>query len=193
MYPFRGTKDLYKSQTLTQNDNFEDIEWEQERPANNTISITNALGILMGAYSNFSDDSDNEKPLSVKSEATNKLRVVSSESCNSDDEMPVHAPIVKLPLTTSQNEKQFFLEMKPPVLESSSVSNKEKRKRAHNKKTKKQKSVRKTSHQQKDITQKFARRRTTLLERLLENDIRHERNVLLQCVRYVINKDYFCS
>ncbi|XP_077429897.1 FMR1-interacting protein NUFIP1 isoform X2 [Vanacampus margaritifer] len=39
-----------------------------------------------------------------------------------------------------------------------------------------------------DMPQK---RRPTLLEMLLASDIRHERNVLLQCVRYVVRNDFF--
>ncbi|XP_019713026.1 FMR1-interacting protein NUFIP1 [Hippocampus comes] len=39
-----------------------------------------------------------------------------------------------------------------------------------------------------DMPQK---RRATLLEMLLAPDIRHERNVLLQCVRYVVRNDFF--
>lgn len=35
------------------------------------------------------------------------------------------------------------------------------------------------------------RKQNTLLEKLLETDIRHERNVLLQCVRYVVANDFF--
>ncbi|KAM9820914.1 FMR1-interacting protein NUFIP1 [Neosynchiropus ocellatus] len=34
-------------------------------------------------------------------------------------------------------------------------------------------------------------RRPTLLEMLLASDIRHERNVLLQCVRFVVRNDFF--
>ncbi|KAI8114981.1 hypothetical protein FF38_13746 [Lucilia cuprina] len=35
------------------------------------------------------------------------------------------------------------------------------------------------------------RKQNTMLEKLLETDIRHERNVLLQCVRYVCENNYF--
>ncbi|XP_044727535.1 uncharacterized protein DDB_G0283697-like isoform X2 [Chrysoperla carnea] len=34
-------------------------------------------------------------------------------------------------------------------------------------------------------------RRPTLLEKLLVNEIRHERNVILQCIRYIIQNNYF--
>ncbi|XP_056157038.1 nuclear fragile X mental retardation-interacting protein 1 [Lampris incognitus] len=35
------------------------------------------------------------------------------------------------------------------------------------------------------------KRRATLLEMLLAPDIRHERNILLQCVRYIVRKNFF--
>ncbi|KAH6921551.1 hypothetical protein HPB50_002216 [Hyalomma asiaticum] len=35
------------------------------------------------------------------------------------------------------------------------------------------------------------RRKLTLLERLLEPEMRHERNVVLQCVHYVVDNDFF--
>lgn len=41
-----------------------------------------------------------------------------------------------------------------------------------------------------DMTQKI-RNQNTLLEKLLQKDIRHERNVLLQCVRYVVEQNFF--
>ncbi|XP_071991354.1 FMR1-interacting protein NUFIP1 [Engystomops pustulosus] len=37
------------------------------------------------------------------------------------------------------------------------------------------------------------RNRTTLLEMLLARDIRHERNVILQCVRYIVQNNFFES
>lgn len=41
-----------------------------------------------------------------------------------------------------------------------------------------------------DMTRKI-RNQNSLLEKLLQKDIRHERNVLLQCVRYVVEKNFF--
>ncbi|XP_057653088.1 FMR1-interacting protein NUFIP1 isoform X1 [Diorhabda carinulata] len=41
------------------------------------------------------------------------------------------------------------------------------------------------------LSYKFKKRKVTLLEKLLENEIRHERNVLLQCVRYVVENKFF--
>ncbi|XP_066437986.1 FMR1-interacting protein NUFIP1 isoform X2 [Eleutherodactylus coqui] len=39
--------------------------------------------------------------------------------------------------------------------------------------------------------QVITKRRTTLLEMLLARDIRHERNVILQCVRYIVQNNFF--
>lgn len=41
-----------------------------------------------------------------------------------------------------------------------------------------------------DTTRKI-RNQNTLLEKLLQKDIRHERNVLLQCVRHVVEQNFF--
>lgn len=41
-----------------------------------------------------------------------------------------------------------------------------------------------------DMTRRI-RNQNTLLEKLLQKDIRHERNVLLQCVRYVVENKFF--
>lgn len=38
---------------------------------------------------------------------------------------------------------------------------------------------------------KFFKRRVSLLEKLLDSEIRHERNVLLQCVQYVVSNNFF--
>lgn len=41
-----------------------------------------------------------------------------------------------------------------------------------------------------DLTKRY-RHQNTMLEKLLQKDIRHERNVLLQCVRYVVENNFF--
>lgn len=38
---------------------------------------------------------------------------------------------------------------------------------------------------------RYRKRRFTLLEKLLEPEIRHERNVILQCVRFVVKNNFF--
>lgn len=41
-----------------------------------------------------------------------------------------------------------------------------------------------------DLSRRY-RNQNTMLEKLLQKDIRHERNVLLQCVRYVVEQKFF--
>lgn len=48
-----------------------------------------------------------------------------------------------------------------------------------------------TQNSNTNFPYKFKKRKVTLLEKLLENEIRHERNVLLQCVRYVVSNNFF--
>jgi len=48
------------------------------------------------------------------------------------------------------------------------------------------------SHQDQPIRRRFNNRRhTSLLEKLLSKEIRHERNVIMQCVRYVVRNKFF--
>ncbi|XP_068246286.1 uncharacterized protein Nufip [Palaemon carinicauda] len=64
--------------------------------------------------------------------------------------------------------------------EESSRGRGKRRPRTHNKKGKKPINI-----------QRRSRRRKPLLEKLLEADIIHERNIILQCVRYIIENDFF--
>ncbi|KAJ1114585.1 hypothetical protein NDU88_002820 [Pleurodeles waltl] len=48
---------------------------------------------------------------------------------------------------------------------------------------------RKNQHRQRLLAQQ--KRRPTLLEMLLSRDIRHERNVVLQCIRYILRNNFF--
>jgi len=41
------------------------------------------------------------------------------------------------------------------------------------------------------LTKKRQKRDPTLLERLLAPEVRRERNIILQCVRYIVRKDFF--
>lgn len=43
-----------------------------------------------------------------------------------------------------------------------------------------------------DMTKRY-RNQNTMLEKLLQKEIRHERNVLLQCVRYVVQNNFFTT
>lgn len=193
MFPFKGTADLYNMPCMTDTTNFEDTEWEEEQQACSKINIKNGLGALISAYDTFSEDSDCEKslPLEVgtRSESAKEMSQSNFKKHDSDDEMPLHKPIGKFPTVESDENKTLCaVNDKFP----SSIQNKKKRKRTYKRKTKTVKEEKKLAENKSHRTNKmFVKRKTTLLERLLENEIRHERNVLLQCVRYVVKNNCF--
>lgn len=102
--------------------------------------------------------------------------------CNSDDDEP---PEVQSISHEPSEEDNRLNECK--VAESEND-----RKRPNDQQTSKHEPQRKIPKKQSifDMTKKI-RYQNSLLEKLLQKDIRHERNVLLQCVRYVVENDFF--
>ncbi|XP_022918833.2 uncharacterized protein [Onthophagus taurus] len=177
MFPFRGTSSLII--TEKKEEHFDDTEWDEEKviDKSNKIVLNNALGALMGAY-NSSDESDTEikkqslnNQLEIKKE-NETIKVIRSIS---DDEAPVEEKI-----------KRKDDEVNTKILEEKKVKLKRNRKR--NNKCEK---VNKPENSVPFLQRKFKRRKRTLLEGLLENDIRHERNVVLQCVNYIVKNNFF--
>lgn len=73
-------------------------------------------------------------------------------------------------------------------LENCTERNKTPRKRKHNKKYLENKRQRNDSSQDKCQS-----RNLTLLEKLLRKEIIHERNVILQCVHYIVKNNFFAN
>ncbi|XP_047108606.1 nuclear fragile X mental retardation-interacting protein 1 [Schistocerca piceifrons] len=132
-----------------------------------------------------------------KSPASNKV-CKPSVSNDSEGSGPEEVPVVKALETTQPTENQSESEeqQQPPVR-----STGRKRKRFHRQRVSKRKfegkgengqSAEKTGQPQAPQRKiHLHRRRLTLLEKLLNSEIRHERNVILQCVRYVVNENFF--
>ncbi|XP_019847001.2 nuclear fragile X mental retardation-interacting protein 1 [Bactrocera dorsalis] len=104
----------------------------------------------------------------------------------SDDEAPEEAPIARssdLPISTKSSQ--------PSVRRNDGASNDNNQQPTN--RIKKADPVARINKQQSGLDYRKARLRkqNTLLEKLLEPDIRHERNVLLQCVRYVCENNFF--
>lgn len=68
---------------------------------------------------------------------------------------------------------------------------KSKRKRNQRRGKKKIGKIEEKNITEKVLTPRFKKRPVTLLEKLLDSEIRHERNILLQCVKHVVNNDFF--
>lgn len=168
--PFSGTGDLYEQEEITE-EIFDDTEWGEETTAAPKIELDNALGALIGAYMS-SDDEDQEISIPKKfQEPETQL----SEK-NEDDEPPDEQKIIKQ-------------DVGPGIEEA--PKNKHERSKRRKRKGRIEPRKKKVKQNASFKNRTLVRRKITLLEKLLEPDIRHERNVILQCVRYVVGKNFF--
>lgn len=213
VFPFKGTKQLMEHEAENRHSDYEDDDWSPSNVKCN-IKLNNALGALMGAYMS-GDDSEDEidaEYANTKQEKTKVSYVKSNDNaaivqtdtlvvCNENDDdysPPTEVNIVK------ENTACVVEETSTNVVKESTVTTR-KRRRTHlrqriNKNNLKldrgnqQMSSQRTNASSTSTTNfpyKFKRRKVTLLEKLLDNEIRHERNVLLQCVRYVVSNNFF--
>lgn len=101
--------------------------------------------------------------------------LVENQQIESDDETPEEQPI--------QRKSDGIEQPNEANSGPTEVKTMEKPKKYTNEKMTKKRHV-------LDMTRKI-RNQNTLLEKLLQKDIRHERNILLQCVRYVVGNNFF--
>lgn len=180
MPPFRGTKELFE-ETVDRLSDYEDEEWTADVCSKVEVPLNNALGALMGAYLSDSEAED----------ATPQTgQIIISDN---DAEAPIEKKIDKHPVafpgdaikTTTTNPKENADKV---------VKNRKRRAVMGGKKRRK---VAKVDKNEQSVTinelsrLKFVKRRATLLEKLLDSEIRHERNILLQCVQYVVSNNFF--
>lgn len=228
MFPFKGTKELYISVALEENE-INDSEWQDnikrinnesvnnENLINVTVpasSVNNALHTLMAAY-NDSNESDYEEEnpvvgtydkINIQSEKSKEVQT--KEQCNSStqvkQEFITHEISTKdEPIINESSEKYVDLNVddESPIEEnisrvdiflnedipSTSINSNEP------KHLKKRKQANKVGRKENNVQNRLrARKRcVTLLEKLLEKDIVNERNVLLQCVRFIVENNFF--
>nr|XP_023014160.1 disheveled-associated activator of morphogenesis 1-like [Leptinotarsa decemlineata] len=209
MFPFRGTSSLTDVSNEEQKSDYEDDEWTAA-PAKHVVKLNNALSTLMGAYMS-GDDSEEEitivKDSVMKDSPEKQVEEKKIDSVGSSSQ-PEIAPVVDSdgePPTEVKIEKRPMPE--PPVhmpaetnIEAT-AGHGVKRKRKHgktrsnckNNQAKTNGTDSKNTGVRKDNFpyDKFKKRKATLLEKLLENEIREERNFLLQCVRYIVENNFF--
>lgn len=152
------------------------------KPWENIGMVTNSgtsepLIIVTEKCENISDNSI---------ETVQSVKPQDADLASSDDEVPEEAPIARStdpPLPTKSPKRN--------VRRNDGASN-ENNQLPTNKLAKADKLAR-TNKQKSglDYRKTRLRKQNTLLEKLLEPDIRHERNVLLQCVRYVCENNFF--
>lgn len=113
-------------------------------------------------------------------ELPNKQMAIESDSDDeAPDEQPIHRQSEVIPDTTELQPESGPTKTKPMTTTTTAKFSR----KLTNERIAKRKTV-------LDMTQKI-RNQNSLLEKLLQKDIRHERNVLLQCVRYVVEQNFF--
>lgn len=162
MYPFKGTKELYNEETEKEVSDYDDEEWNMEPSSNKvTVKLNNALGALMGAYMSDDEQDDEAAPQDEEAPAEEKIQ---REQIEYPSEKSDKINVVR----QSKRRKTFSgkKQNKIPKLEPQALENAFSR-------------------------MNFRERKVTLLEKLLDSEIRHERNILLQCVQYVVSNNFF--
>lgn len=195
LFPFKGTSSLYNT-SKKEITPFDDTEWNSDTecdimpdpascnniPPVNVNVVKNGLNLLMGTYSDSenSDNDDNIKdtknscnePLETKREIKCEIITYDSDNQEPQEEKIIYNDHSNTETNFKNENKQIKINKGKRVRESH--ENKQKSKRLQ---------------ENKNIYHK--QNKPTLLEELLKDEIRHERNVLLQCVRYVVNNNFF--
>ncbi|XP_053355563.1 nuclear fragile X mental retardation-interacting protein 1 [Clarias gariepinus] len=142
-------------------------------------NMTSALGSLMSSYGEEMTESESDKdpegtPILKSALALEEnsafLRAHSNPNQNNTPK-PERRPTTK--------ESEFGHQVPQPYLESRPLRS---RGRC---------GARQNGRQRSKLGPGLQRCRATLLEMLLAPDIRHERNVVLQCIHYIISKEFF--
>lgn len=173
--PFLGTASLNEAEVCEKNcsdaddkEQFSDSEWEcsvntsvQDVPS--IPVMCKSLSSLMGLYAS-------------ESEAEEKTQTTSS-LCQGSDSGPEEAPILRKSMDVGP------VSASAPVSTTNNAENPRKRRGHHRSKVKPTVETKRTPY--------IPRRKLTLLQKLLSCEIRHERNVILQCIRHVVQNNFF--
>lgn len=170
--PFKGTRHFYESigevnyfsvNNLSKNSPEKEfvISDDEEWEEEKKIDGKMVLGGALGSLMGAYSDSEDEVAAEPNIKANNKDFLASAEQ-------------ISEPKKITEN-----LVNQSPKEENSRARTK-RRPRTHSKKSKKPINI-----------QRRPRRRKPLLERLLQADIIHERNIILQCVRYIVENNFF--
>lgn len=173
--------------------NFTDDEWEETKTTKeqSTPVLSSSLNLL-ACYSSDEELSDNNND-----SAPEEVKTIT----NKNDETVTNKPNETAPKENSSTAPKENSETTPD--DDLEVSHERKipgrRKRRHNRNNKNQfdkktnfKKPRNERYKSDNQCDNNTRHRSlTLLEKLLSNEIRHERNVILQCVRYIVQNNFF--
>lgn len=129
----------------------------------------------------ISDDEDDIVPLPIKNKATSEglgALMAYGSDCSEDDEGPLEIKFVKTKEPTEIN-KNVSIKKNNTELDKNEATKKNNKNRLRSKNNKRQ------------FPYEFKRRKITQLDALLDEDIRKERNIILQFVRNTIENNYY--
>ncbi|XP_047482897.1 vacuolar protein sorting-associated protein 72-like [Penaeus chinensis] len=215
---FRGTKCFYeelgevsyfgnKSINVDKEDSAEpeenivisdDEDWQDEdnkaADTKGALILGGALGSLMGAYSDSEDESTDEAvtsrgkdnpqsvPKKIDEGSSSKVKADASvEVAKSQDKSVDIAGTQDMLVEVAKQDSSANAEVKQDTEQRNESTCRTRNRRMQRKKVPKG----------PPKPHKLPRRRKTLLEKLLQADIIHERNVILQCVRFVLENNFF--
>ncbi|KAM9033073.1 nuclear fragile X mental retardation-interacting protein 1 isoform X1 [Sarcophilus harrisii] len=165
--PHEVQTEIYQKDPLSVLADSEAESDKEEKPENIVIpkEVTSALGLLMTNYGNMSGSESEPEETSIKIEAE-----------PSAENQVILNDVPQSPSQDIQTRERNLPEIKTKNLRKNWM--------------KKNFRYKKNLYRKKSISEP-RKRRPHLLEMLLAQDIRHERNVILQCVRYIIQNDFF--
>ncbi|CAK1549930.1 unnamed protein product [Leptosia nina] len=190
--PFRGIQQLIESNVVDEyspheisnkNDLFEDEDYVEDIPKKECnaqdLQICGALISILNDYGSSDDDIDIIKTSdSIKKDESNREKInpnikISEEEDSGPEEIKIDKDITKNNTESTRSS----------VMESKKAENKIKKSDNKNQQANKKKLQRNVP-----IRRKLP---STLLEKLLSNEIRKERNIILQCIRHVNKNNFF--
>lgn len=136
----------------------------------------------MSAYMS-GDDSEDETTTNENKKADITKTIESSCHISDDDTPPVEVKNIRFKEGTCKQNQVCNVAENKLIGENNQIYKKKKRRR--------ERQISKKDNSGRDFVYEFKKRRVTLLEKLLDREIRHERNVLLQCVRFVVINNFF--
>ncbi|XP_073988218.1 FMR1-interacting protein NUFIP1-like [Rhodnius prolixus] len=163
---------------IEETENFSDEEWNNEENKHK-IDVTkptvcNVLAALSADYNSDSEEDKNQDKIKKDKEKTESA---CQDNSDEDGGPPEEASVKK-----DINTPNIF------VKDESDLSATKPKKTTENI-VDQLKSNKKNFDRSRNQFKKF--RKPTLLEKLLASEIRQERNYILQCIRYIINNNYF--
>ncbi|ALC44422.1 Nufip [Drosophila busckii] len=165
---------------------------------------SNALSNMLGMYGTDSEEEEQDESMDddasnkdCEDQPTNILEAMEqSKVSSSSDEAPDEQPIVRIKdVASSANhspaEKTAATTDTPIVTTDTPTSSTHIADKPTSSKIAQRPAVKKRHYGLNFKRARQISKQTTMLSKLLEKDIRHERNVLLQCVRYVCEQNFF--